>query len=329
MGAVVDFLAAVVAASPPMVFAVLGETITERAGVINLSLNGTLMLTAMAGFAVALRTGSLLAGFAAAMAIGALVALLIAFGSLTLRLPQVAVGFVLTLLCRDLAYVLGQPYTGRPGPQVPHRPIPGLEGIPVLGPVLFGHNLVVYLSLVAIALTWLYIFRTRPGLKLLGLGEGPIAAFVRGIDVVRARYLYTLLGGALVGFGGASFSLLVDPGWSRPKGIDGTGWIALAIVIFGNWQPIRGALGAYFFVVLQQLAIKLQSALPNVPTQVFSTLPFPLMILTLLLVTIGNAEWVNRVLGTLPEGVRRFLLRTIRTLQTTPPAGLGTTVERE
>ncbi|MGC8874352.1 MAG: ABC transporter permease [Chloroflexia bacterium] len=329
MGPVLDFLAAVVAASPPIVFAVLGETITERAGVTNLSLNGTLMLTAMAGFAVAMRTGNLVAGFATAMAIGAFVALLIAFGSLTLRLPQVAVGFVLTLLCRDLAYVLGQPYTGRPGPQVPHRPIPGLVDIPVLGQVLFDHNVVVYLSVLAIALTWVYFFRTRPGLSLLGLGEGPVAAFVRGIDVVRARYLYTVLGGAIVGFGGASFSLLVDPGWSRPKGIDGTGWIALAIVIFGNWQPIRGALGAYFFVVLQQLAIKLQSALPNVPTQVFSTLPFPLMILTLLLVTIGNAEWVNRVLGVLPEGARRFFLRTIRALQTTPPAGLGTTVERE
>ncbi len=329
MGSVLDFLAAVVAASPPIVFAVLGETITERAGVINLSLNGTLMLSAMAGFAVALSTGSLLAGFAAAMGVGALVALVIAFGSLTLRLPQVAVGFVLTLLCRDLAYVLGQPYTGRPGPQVPHRPIPVLEGIPVLGQVLFGHNVVVYLSLLAIVLTWLYFFRTRPGLNLLGLGEGPVAAFVRGIDVVRARYLYTLLGGALVGFGGASFSLLVDPGWSRPKGIDGTGWIALAIVIFGNWQPLRGALGAYFFVVLQQLAIKLQSALPNVPTQIFSTLPFPLMILTLLLVTIGNAEWVQRAIGALPEGTRRLVLRLLRGLQTTPPAGLGTTLEQE
>ena len=323
------FLASVLAASPPILFAVLGETITERAGVINLSLDGSILLSAMVGFVVALESGSVPLGFLAAMVVGALIALIVAFVSLTLRQPQVATGFVLTLLCRDLAYVLGGPYAHVPGPQVQHAPIPGLSRLPFVGQILFEHNLVVYLSVLAILVAWGFMFKTRAGLKLRGLGERPAAAYARGVPVTWMRYLYTLVGGALVGFGGASFSLLVKPGWARPFGVEGTGWIALAIVIFGNWQPIRAALGAYFFVALQTLANSLQSAMPNVPTQLFPTLPFPLMILTLLLVTIGNTEWVKRLLSTLPEGLQRFLVRTIKALQTSPPAALGAETERD
>ncbi|MCX6030288.1 MAG: ABC transporter permease [Chloroflexi bacterium] len=326
---IVTLIAAVVAASPPIIFAVMGETITEKAGVINLSLDGSILISAMAGFVVALKTGSVALGFGAGMAVGAAVALLIAFISLTLKQPQVATGFVLTLLCRDLAYVLGNPYAHVPGPQVPHTPIPGLVSLPVVGPILFNQNPVVYLSILAIVLTWAYVYKTQPGLKLQGLGEKPAATFVRGVNVTRMRYVYTAVGGALVGFGGAAFSLLVKPGWARPYGIEGTGWIALAIVIFGNWQPVRAAVGAYLFVLLQMLANTLQSALPNVPTQVFPTLPFPLMILTLVLVTLGNAEWVNRALNRLPKRVRQALVRTLKALQTVPPASLGTAFNKE
>jgi general nucleoside transport system permease protein len=322
-------LASVLGASPPIVFAVLGETITEKAGVINLSLDGSLLLTAMTAFVVALETTSVLAGFAAGMIMGALIALIIAFVSLTLYRPQVATGFVLTLVCRDLAYVLGNSYAHVPGPQVPHTPVPGLEMIPAIGPILFNQNPVVYLSLMAILATWAYMSKTQTGLKLQGLGERPAAAFVRGVDVTVMRYVYTLVGGALVGLGGASFSLLVKPGWARPYGIEGTGWIALAIVIFGGWKPIRGAMGAYFFVALQTAVNVLQSALPDVPTQLFATLPFPLMILTLLLVTIGNAEGMSQVLGRLPPEAQRLVKRTFKALQTSPPAALGTIFKRE
>jgi simple sugar transport system permease protein len=325
----VILIASVLAASPPILFAVLGETITEKAGVINLSLDGSILLTAMVGFVVALKTDSLVAGFAAAMLVGALVALIIAVASLTLHQPQVATGFVLTLLCRDLAYVLGNPYAHVPGPQVPHMPIPGLVNISVIGPILFNQNLIVYLSLVAVVVAWAFMFKTQPGLKLQGLGERPAAAYARGVNVTLMRYVYTALGGALVGFGGAAYSLLVKPGWARPYGIEGTGWIALSIVIFGNWQPIRAAVGAYLFVMLQTVANTLQAAMPDVPTQLFPTLPFPLMILTLVLVTIGNAEWMNRALSRLPEGVQRVLVRTLKALQTSPPAALGTIFEKE
>jgi len=322
-------LASVLAASPPIVFAILGETITEKSGVINLSLDGSLLLTAMAAFVVALETHSVLAGFAVSMIVGAFIAWIIAFLSLTLYQSQLATGFVLTLLCRDLAYVLGNSYAHVPGPQVPHTPIPGLETLPVIGPILFNQDPVVYLSLMAIVGVWVYMYKTQPGLKLQGLGERPAAAFVRGVNVNAMRYVYTLVGGALVGLGGASFSLLVKPGWARPYGIEGTGWIALAIVIFGGWKPARAALGAYFFVALQTAVNVLQSALPDVPTQIFATLPFPLMILTLLFVTIGNSEGMNQVLSHLPEETQRLVRRVFKALQTSPPAALGTIFKKE
>jgi ABC-type uncharacterized transport system permease subunit len=319
----------VVGAAPPVLFAVLGETIAEKAGVINLSLDGLILLTAMAGFAAARATGNLLAGFAAALAVGAACGLVVAVGSLTLRQNQVATGFVLTIVCQNLAYVLGSPIAHVPGPQIPYTPVPLLRHWPIVGPLLFNQNPLVYASVLATAGVWWYMFRTQPGLTLRGLGERPAASFARGVDVIRMRYVYTLIGGALVGLGGASFSLAVKPGWSRPYGIEGTGWIVLALVVFGNWDPIRAAAGAYLFVLLQTLATGLQSLIPSAPTQVFPTLPFPLMILALLLVTLGNAEPVRRLLRPLPGGVQRRVTRVLRALQASPPASLGVPFEPE
>lgn len=319
----------ILAASPPILFAVLGETITEKAGVINLSLDGTLLLTAMIGFVVALETDSIAAGFLAGMAGGALIALVVAFVSLTLYQNQVAVGFVLTLLCRDLAYVLGGAYANIPGPQVEHLSVPWFSSLPVLGTMFFDHNLVVYGSLIVVFLVWFFLFKTRPGLELQGLGERPAAAYVRGIKVTAMRYLYTMIGGALVGLGGACFSLMVKPGWARPYGIEGTGWIVLAIVIFGGWHPLRAALGAIFFVALQTSVTLLQGLMPQVPTQLFSTLPFPIMILTLLLVTMGNAAWTKEVLSRLPQPLGQALNGILKFLVTSPPASLGTVFKRE
>jgi simple sugar transport system permease protein len=263
------------------------------------------------------------------MAIGAFIGLIVAFASLTLRQHQVATGFVLTLVCQNLAYVLGDPVAHVPGPQVPYAPVPLLQHIPLLGALLFKHTPIVYLSVVATVGVWWYVSKTRPGLTLRGLGQQPVAAFARGVQVIRVRYLYTVIGGAFVGLGGAAFSLSVKPGWGRPYGIEGTGWIVLAIVIFGNWGPIRGVAGAYLFVMLQTLATTLQSALPNIPTQVFPTLPFPLMILALLLVSLGNADTMQRLLDRLPPGARRGARRVLRALQASPPASLGMPFERD
>jgi len=283
----------------------------------------------MVAFIVALRTDSIIAGFWAASGVGAAVALIIAFASLTLRQSQVATGFVLTLLCRDLAYLLGNPFAHVPGPQVPHAPLPVLSNLSVVGPIFFNQNLVVYLSLLGIIATWFFIYRTQPGLELQGLGERPPAAFARGVNVTRMQYVYAMVGGALVGLGGGAFSLLVKPGWARPYGIEGTGWIVLAIVIFGSWKPLRAAAGAYLFVALQTAVNLLQSALPNVPTQLFSTLPFPVMIFALLFVAVSKAEWMDRALNHLPENTRRLAIRALRALEASPPSALGIPFRKE
>ena len=323
-------LAGVLAAAAPVLFAVLGETITERAGIINLSMNGSILLAAMGGFAVAYKTGSLALGFLAGMLIGALVAFIVAFSSITLHQSQVAVGFVLALAGRDLSYFLGTPYMNKPGPVLQSLPIPLLKDIPILGPLFFQQNLMTYLSYILIILAWLWIFRTRPGLMLRGIGERPAAAFVRGANVNRLRYLYTIIGGALIGLAGPAFTLNVKAGWMGTQtGLDGIGWIALSITIFGGWNPFRAAFGAYLFSFLQWLGLVLQSKLPGIPTQVLQVAPFPLMILTLLLVNISDAEWVQRMLASLPEGTRRIVTKLLRALRASPPASLGVPFESE
>ncbi|HTP57647.1 MAG TPA: ABC transporter permease, partial [Spirochaetia bacterium] len=316
-------LAGVLTAAAPVLFGVIGETISERAGVINLSMNGTILLTAMGGFAIALASGSVVLGFLGGMLIGGLVALVVAFAGITLRQSQVAVGFVLALLCRDLSYFLGNPIMGSTGPRLSIAPIPFLRDLPVLGVLLFRQDVMTYLSFVLVVLVWLFIFRTRPGLVLRGIGERPAASYVRGADVNRLRYIYTVVGGAIAGLAGPVYSLSVKAGWKGTiSGLDGIGWIVLAITIFGGWNPFRAAFGAYLFSLLQWLGLVLQPALPGVPSQVLQVAPFPLMILTLLLVNIGNAEWVERTLAGLPAPARRAVARILRAMNATPPSAM-------
>ncbi|MER3400785.1 MAG: ABC transporter permease [Thermoflexus sp.] len=323
-------LAGVLAAAAPLTIAVIGETFSERAGVVNLSVNGAMLLAAMAAFAVAVQTGSLVSGFLVGALIGAVMALVVAFASLTLRQSQVAVGLVLALLGRDLAYFLGNPFMGVPGPRVGHIPIPWLAELPVLGPLFFQQSPLVYIAFLTILLAWVWIFRTRPGLVLRGVGERPPAAFTRGIPVTRVRYRYAVLGGALVGLAGAAYTLDLKGGWQGPiSGIDGIGWIVLAITIFGGWHPVRGALGAFLFALLQWLSLVLQPRLPGIPSQVLNVAPFPLMIFTLLLTNLGNTEWAQTMLARLPASSRRIALRILRSLQVSPPAALGVAFEEE
>ena len=300
----------------PLVFAVVGETITEKAGVINLSMEGSLMLSAMAGFVIAFETNSLVLGFLAGAIVGMLVALLIAFSSIRLKLNQVAVGFVLFQLCVDLSTFLGNGHVRIPGPTVQAWSIPLLSDIPVIGPIFFEQNLLVYLSYVLVFGAWWFMFRTRPGLGLQGIGERPEAAHSRGIQVNRLRYFYTALGGALIGVGGASYSLSVKIGWSFQH-TRNLGWIALAIVIFGGWQPIRAAIGAYLFAGLLTAAQLLQEPLPDL-SQVLPTIPFPLMILTLVII---YSDWLRRLTDRFP---------TLRALFAgEPPTAMGTVFETD
>jgi simple sugar transport system permease protein len=323
-------IAGVLATAAPILFATLGETLSERAGVINLSANGTILLSAMTGFAVSVSTDSIFLGFIAGMAVGGVVALIVAVTSITLRQSQVAVGFVLAMMCRDLSYFLGNPIMGKMGPRVTIIPIPFLENIPYIGPVLFKQDLITYISFLLIFVTFIWIFKTRPGLVLQGTGERPAAAYVRGANVNRIRYLYTILGGILIGLAGPTYSLSIKAGWKGTiSGLDGIGWIALALTIFGGWNPLRAALGAYLFALLQWLGLVLQPYLPGVPSQVLQVAPFPLMILTLLLVNIGNTEWVERTLASLPPDARKVVSRVLRSMRTSPPAALGTPFDQD
>lgn len=303
-------LAGIAATASPLVLAALGETLTEKAGIINLSLDGTLLLSAMTGFVVAAQYNSLPAGFAAAACTGMTVALLLAIISIGLGQSQVAVGFALTFLCRDLAYFLGAPFARTQGLQLNNSPVPVLADLPFFGPILFNHSLIVYASFVAIPLLWWFMYRTPQGLILRCTGENPEGCWARGIRPRIVQTGYTLAGGALVGLAGGAFSLAIKPGWGRPQGCEGIGWIALALVIFGGWHPIRVAFGAYLFGFLQMLGILFQDSFPEIPAQIFQVAPFPLMIFTLLLVHLGK----NR------KGKTRALLQII---SGDPPGGLG------
>ena len=293
-------------------------------------MNGLILLSAMGSFAVALATKSIVAGFLAGAAIGGAVSGIVALSSITLKQSQVAVGFVLALLCRDLAYFLGNPIMGMPGPRLSIAPIPGLRDIPVLGVLFFRQDLMTYASFALIVLAWLYVNKTRPGLVLRGLGEKPAAAYARGANVNRLRYLYTIGGGALAGLAGPMYSLSIKAGWKGTiTGLDGIGWIALAITIFGGWSPFKVALGAYLFALLQWLGLVLQSSWTSVPSQVLQVAPFPLMILTLLFVNMGNAEWVESSLAKLPERPRRAVAKFLRAINVKSPAALGVPFEKD
>lgn len=307
-------IASIVAGASGLLFATMGETISEKAGVINLSVDGSMMLAALAGFVAAFETGNVWFGFPAAAAVGVVVALIIAFGNIRLGLNQVAVGFVLFALCTALSRFFGSGYVGRQPVAVPAWDIPGLSSIPFFGPVLFGHNIVVYLSLTTVLVTYYFIYRTRAGLELQGVGERPEAAHSRGIPVNRLRYFYTALGGALIGIGGAAFTLDVKIGWSDRPTLN-FGWIVLAIVIFGGWHPLRAAFGVLLFGALQAFALNLQPEFPTF-SQVLPSIPFPAMILALVVVNWRTLlDWLDRYPW----------LRAI--LRSDPPTSIGTRFE--
>ncbi|KPL06897.1 amino acid ABC transporter permease [bacterium SM23_57] len=314
----IRIFSSIILQAAPLMIAVCGETITERAGVVNLSLDGTMLMSAMTGFVVALNTGSVWWGFLAAAGVGAFFAFIVSFSSIRLRQSQVAVGFVLTLLGDDLSAFLGQNYTRIPGPVVKFLPIPILGDIPILGPLFFDHDIVVYFAFALVGVTWWWLFRTQPGLHLRGTGERPEAAFARGVNVNRVRYLYTLVGGALVGIAGAAYSLDIKVGWAEGY-TRGLGWIALAIVIFGGWSPIRGALGAILFGATKALATILQRTFPEVSVVAFNAIPWILMILVLLVV---GSESIERIILLMPRTLQRPLRRILRAA---PPMALGTT----
>lgn len=312
---VVVLAASAVFYGTPLYFAALGELLTERSGVLNLGVEGMMLIGAVTaawtsihapGSTPVVLVLSVLAGAAAA----ALLALVHAFLVITLRVPQVVSGLTITILAgaAGLSSYLANTWTVAEGP-VPHQfhalDIAGLGDLPIVGPVLLDQNALTYASWIALAIASWYLFRTRRGLELRAVGESPSTADVMGISVVRIRYVHTLVGGGLAGVGGAYFSLAIVPTWA--DGVTaGRGWIALALVIFGFWRPDLTLVGAYLFGALSSLGPTLQTRGVDIPVQFLDSLPYLMTVVVLVAVSSG---WASRRLGA--------------------PAALGTPYERE
>ena len=251
--------AAGVATGTVLLFAAIGEIFAERAGVLNLGVEGMMLMGAVAGFSATLATGNAWIGLVAAMITGGLMALLHAIVTISLRADQVVSGLALTFLGTGLARVLGEGLTNTDVARLPSATIPVLSSIPILGPILFtNQSVLVYVGFIFVPLAWFWIEKTRPGLHLRAVGEAPAAADAQGIGVFRLRYAYVVVGGILAGLAGATIVLAVSPGWFGDQTVNGRGWIAIGLVIFARWDPIRAALGAYLFAAISPFILALQ-----------------------------------------------------------------------
>jgi simple sugar transport system permease protein len=284
MDAVVPILVATLAAGTPLVFAALGELVTEKSGVLNLGVEGMMLIGAIAGFAATVATGNVWVGVAAGMAAGAAMSLVFAVLTLTLQANQVAAGLALSIFGVGLSAFAGKPYesVALQAPQPFH--IPGLSDIPVLGPVLFSHQPLVYLSWVLFGLVSWFLYKTRPGLVLRAVGESPASANAIGYPVIGIRYLATLFGGAMAGVGGAFLSVMYTPMWVENM-VAGRGWIALALVVFATWRPGRVLAGAYLFGGVTITQFFAQGAGVAIASQFLSSLPYLATIVVLVLIS--------------------------------------------
>lgn len=289
-----------------LLFATIGEIFAERSGILNLGVEGMMLLGAAAGFGTSLAFGNPWIGLAAAMIAGGILSLVHGFVTIQLQADQVVSGLALTFLGTGLALVLGEGLSGQNAPTIPAFDIPVLSGIPFIGPVFFqDHSLLVYIGFIFTPLAWYYIYRTRPGMHLRAVGEKPEAADTLGINVYRQRYFYVFVGGCLAGLAGATISLSVSPGWYSTLTTSGQGWIAIGLVIFAQWNPLTAALGAYGFGALRRGILDLQGPATifgfTNPLYVNSNLGFFLLmtpyILTIIAVIVGSRAATRKRIG--------------------------------
>jgi simple sugar transport system permease protein len=280
----VSIMIGVIVAATPLVFAAIGELVVEKSGVLNLGVEGMMIIGAIAGFATYVESGSHLLALIAAMAGGIAMAALFGLLTQTLLANQVASGLALTLFGLGLSALVGQGYSGASAGPFPRLYIPGLSDLPVLGPLLFSHDLMVYLSLVLVAAVAWFLARTRAGLVLRAVGENHDAAHAIGFSVVGIRYLALMFGGACAGLGGAYLSLVQAPLWVE-KMTAGRGWIALALVVFAAWKPWRALLGAYVFGGVTILQLHAQALGIKLPAQYLSMLPYLATIAVLVIIS--------------------------------------------
>jgi len=277
-------LVSVIAAATPLLLAALGALLVEKVAVLNLGVEGMMLMGAVAGFAVAHGTGNLPLALAAAIGAGMALALLFAVLTLTLQANQTATGLALTIFGRGFSALVGAGYVGIAAPTLPRIAIPGMSDLPFVGPVLFGHDLLVYFALAMVgAVSW-FLYRTHAGLILRAIGDQHDAAHVLGYKVVRIRYLTVVFGGAMAGLGGAYMSLSYTPLWTQDM-IAGRGWVALALVTFAAWRPFWLMIGAWLFGGIMYLSLYMQALGVPVPTALLSALPYLGTIVVLVLIS--------------------------------------------
>jgi simple sugar transport system permease protein len=286
----VGFFAAMIRIATPLLFATIGEVFAERSGVLNLGIEGIMLLSAMTGFSAAYFTGSLWIGVAAAMATGCLAGALMGLLTVTFGLSQHVSGLGLTLLCTGLAFffyrvIFGQPPSPPKIESFAPVPLPVLSDIPAIGPVLFNQYALVYLALLLIPAAAFVLYKTPWGLHLRTVGESPHAADSAGVSVAVIRYQALMISGMLMSVGGAFLSMAQFNAFTFGV-ISGRGWVCIALVVFGQWSPWRSALAAFLFAFIDALRLRLQaSAVIDVPYQVFLMMPFVLTIVAMALVS--------------------------------------------
>ncbi len=300
-------LQAGVASGTVLLFATVGEIFSERSGILNLGVEGMMLVGAMSAFSVALATGSPWLGVLVAMLAAGLLSQIHAFITVTLQADQVVSGLAITFLGAGISVVLGEGLSKAGAVSLlPAYSIPILSQIPILGPIFFtAQSIMVYIGYLLIPLAWYYINRTRPGLHLRAVGEQPAAADSLGINVYKLRYFYVFVGGVLAGLAGATISLAISPGWFSELTTGGQGWIAIGLVIFAQWDPLRAAVGAYAFGALRRLILDIQGptiilGLAN-PFYYNPYLGFFLQMLpyafTIIVLAIGSREAIRKRLG--------------------------------
>jgi len=277
-------VASLMVAATPILLAAIGELVAERAGVLNLGVEGMMIVGAISGFAIAVETGSPWLGFIASAIGGALLSLLFVFLTQVVLANQVASGLALTLFGLGLSALMGQNYVGVRPPQTGQIHIPLLSDLPVVGPILFSHDLILYLSIAIVACVWGALKYTRAGLILRAVGENHDAAHALGYKVVRIRVMAIMFGGACAGLGGAYISLVRVPQWTEGM-TAGVGWIALALVVFASWKPWRVLLGAYLFGGVTVVQLNLQAAGVAIPVEYLAMSPYLITIIVLVILS--------------------------------------------
>ncbi|MBA4777392.1 ABC transporter permease [Agrobacterium salinitolerans] len=277
-------LLTVITAATPLVIAASGELVTERSGVLNLGVEGMMIMGAVCAFAAAHMTGSPYLGILAGIASGAVFSLLFGFLTLTLVTNQVATGLALTILGLGVSGMLGESFVGLPGVKLQPIVFPLLSDIPFLGPLLFRQDLIFYLSIALVAgISW-FLFKSRMGLKIRAIGDNHASAHALGINVIRTRYLAVMFGGACAGLAGAQLSLVYTPQWVENMAA-GRGWIALALVVFASWRPWRVLAGGYLFGAVTIGQLHAQAFGIGVPSQLLSALPYLATIVVLVIIS--------------------------------------------